>query len=173
MEIPNVQQFISITNEDSQVTSDRSIIKLLHSPASNVVRVFNVNTGERYIVINQNVDSTGSLNTTGRIKISGNTLPIQSDVLQVDYNWIVNYDQYSDYDGLSGTSNIRPAVDSIDWGYSSLVKNEYVNFSLDDTNNFFVGTASHPISTVVAANKFSQIDAIVTKITSGIFTNDG
>ena len=171
LEIPNVQQFISITNEDSQVTSDRSIIKLLHSPASNVVRVFNVNTGERYIVINQNVDSTGSLNTTGRIKISGNTLPIQSDVLQVDYNWIVNYDQYSDYDGLSGTSNIRPAVDSIDWGYSSLVKNEYVNFSLDDTNNFFVGTASHPISTVVAANKFSQIDAIVTKITSGIFVN--
>jgi hypothetical protein len=170
LEIPKAQQIIPIVNEDSEVTSDRSIIKLLHTPASNVTRVFNVNTGERYIVVSQNLDSTSGLNTSGRIKISGNTLPVQTDVLQVDYNWTVEYDQYSDYDGLKNTSNIRNVVDSIDWGFSSKVKNEYILFKLDATNNFYVGNAIHPISTVVSANQFEEADAIVSIVTSGIFT---
>ena len=171
LDIPNVQQNISITNEDSDVTTDRSIIQLLHTPVTNVTRVFNVNTGERYVITNQNVDATGVYNTTGRIQISGNTLPVQTDVLQVDYSWIVSYDQYSDYDGLVNTSNIRTVTDSIDWGYASIVRNEVINFTKDTGTNFFIGTAAHPISTVVSANQFTEVDGVVTKITSGLFVD--
>lgn len=168
-EISNVQQIISITNEDSEVTSDRSIIQLLHTPVNNVTRVFNVNTGERYLITNPNVDNTGVLNTTGRIKISGNTLPSNTDVLQVDYNWILNYDKYSEYDGLVGTSNIRNVTDSIDWGYNSIIRSELVPFTLNISNNFFVGTSSCPVNTIVNVTKFNEADGTVVRITSGIF----
>lgn len=171
-EISSVQQIISITNEDSEVTSDRSIIQLLHAPISNVTRVFNVNTGERYLVVNQNVDSAGTFNTTGRIKISGNTLPTNTDVLQVDYNWILNYDAYSEYDGLVGTSNIRPVTDSIDWGYNSIIRDEIVTFNLNTNNNYFVGNALTPINTLVTANKFSEVDGTVVRLTSGTFAEN-
>jgi len=169
--IPQVQQNISITNENSIVTSDRSIIQLLHTPATNVTRVFNVHTGERYIVTNQNLDSTGTFNTSGRIQISGNTLPSPSDQLQVDYSWIVNYDQYSDYDGLYNTQNTRPVTDSIDWGFASIVNNEKIPFTRDLSNGFFTGVASHPISTVLNARTFLEVNGVVSKITSGIFVN--
>ena len=46
-------------------------------------------TGERYTVTNQNPDGTDSINRTGRIIISGNSLPSASDILQVDYLYIV------------------------------------------------------------------------------------
>jgi hypothetical protein len=171
LEIPQIQQSLSITNENSIVTSDRSIIQLLHYPLNNVTRVFNVNTGERYVVTNQNFDETTPFNNTGRIKISGNTLPSPSDTLQVDYNWIVDYDQYSDYDGLKYTSNSRPVTDSIDWGYSSLIKNESIKFELSAGNNFFVGTSSHPINTIVSANFSQEADGVVTRVSSGTFVN--
>jgi phage-related baseplate assembly protein/heme/copper-type cytochrome/quinol oxidase subunit 2 len=169
IQIHDAQQNISITNEDSDVTSDRSILKLLHTPLNNVTRVFNVNTGERYVVTNQNLDNTGIYNTTGRIQISGNTLPVPSDVLQVDYNWIVSYDQYSDFDGLYNTSNIRAVNDSIDWGYASIVRNEIVTFTKTSGTNFFNGTTIHPVSSVATANKSIEVDGTVVAITSGIF----
>jgi len=169
--IPQVQQNISITNENSIVTSDRSIIQLLHTPSTNVTRVFNVHTGERYIVTNQNLDNTGTFNTSGRIQISGNTLPSPSDQLQVDYSWIVNYDQYSDYDGLYNTQNARPVTDSIDWGFASIVNDEKISFTRDLSNGFFTGVSSHPISTVLNARTFLEINGVVSKITSGIFVN--
>lgn len=171
LNIPNIIQNVSITNEDSDVTTDRSILQLLHTPIVNVTRVFNVNTGERYVVTNQNVDNTGTYNTTGRIQISGNTLPVQTDVLQVDYSWVVYYDQYSDYDGLVNTSNIRAVTDSIDWGYASIVRNEIISFTRDAGNSFFTGNASHPVSTVGYANKSIQVDGYVVKITSGLFVD--
>jgi hypothetical protein len=171
LNISDVQQNISITNENSTVTFDRSIIKLLHTPATNVTRVFNVNTGERYIVTNQNLDNTGTYNTSGRIKISGNTLPSPSDVLQVDYNWIVSYDCYSDFDGLQNTSNLRTVDDSIDWGYSSNIKEENIWFSLVTGNNFFNGTAIHPVGTVLSAKTFLEVDGTVETVTSGTFVN--
>ena len=171
LDISNVQQNLAITNENSLVTSDRSIIQLLHTPVTNVTRVFNVNTGERYIITNQNLDQTGTFNTTGRIKISGNTLPSASDVLQVDYSWIVNYDQYSDFDGLVGTSNPRAVTDSIDWGYASMVRNERIIFDLNVGNNFFQGTASQPIASVLSAQKFLEVDGTVVEVTSGTFVN--
>lgn len=171
LEIPQVQQSVPITNENSVVTSDRSIIQLLHTPATNVTRVFNVNTGERYLITNQNLDQTGTFNTSGRIRISGNTLPSTSDSLQVDYNWIVNYDQYSDYDGLDRTSNPRDVTDSIDWGLSNVVKNERVLFTESVGNNFFTGNTSLPIGNVLTANKFLEVDGVVQVVTSGVFVN--
>ena len=171
LNVPQIRQTISITNENSTVTSDRSIIQLLHTPITNVTRVFNVHTGERYLITNQNLDQTGTFNTTGRIKISGNTLPSQSDPLQVDYSWIVNYDRYSDYDGLSNTENIRAVTDSVDWGYASNVRKENLIFSKDSSGNFFLGTATHPVSIVTAANKFLEIDGVAVRLLSGAFVN--
>lgn len=170
-EIPRAQQSITITNENSTVTTDRSIIQLLHYPANNVTRVFNVNTGERYIITNQNFDNTGTFNTTGRIKISGNTLPSPSDLLQVDYSWIVDYDQYSDYDGLINTKNGRTVTDSVDWGTASFIKNELVTFTLSGTSNFFTGTTSHPVNTIFSVSKFLETDGVVQKVTTGVFVN--
>lgn len=172
LEIPTIQQSLSIINENSSVTTDRSIIKLLHTPLNNVTRVFNFNTGERYIITNQNYDNTSPFNTTGRIQISGNTLPSPSDTLQVDYNWIVDYDQYSDYDGLQNTENPRPVTDSIDWGYASLVKKERILFELSPGNNFFVGTASHLINNIISADIFSDAIGEVKKVTQGTFLSE-
>lgn len=169
LNISNIQQNISITNENSTVTNDRSIIQLLHTPCTNVTRVFNVNTGERYLVTNQNFDGSGSSNKSGRIQISGSTLPTTTDTIQVDYTWIVNYDQYSDYDGKLINNNIRPSNDSVDWGYSSKVKNEKILFTKDNVSNIFTGVASAPISAVISCNVFSETDGIVSTVTSGIY----
>jgi len=169
--IPQAQQNVSITNENSTVGFDRSLITLLHTPTTNVTRVFNVNTGERYVITNQNFDNTGTFNTTGRIQISGNTLPAPSDTLQVDYSWLVNFDQYSDYDGLQHTFNSRSVTDSVDWGLASNIQNERITFVIDNTGNFFQGTATLPIGTVVSAKKFLELDGTVQQVTSGVFTN--
>lgn len=170
-EINNVQQNLSITNENSIVTSNRSIIQLLHTPATNVTRIFNVNTGERYVITNQNLDATTPFNNTGRVQISGNTLPSPSDVLQVDYTWIVNFDQYSDFDGLVSTQNIRSVTDSVDWGYSSDVRNELVAFTTTAGSNSFLGNSSQPIATIISANTFLQVDGYVQQVASGNFVN--
>lgn len=171
LEIPKVKQNISVTNENSIVTSDRSLIQLLHTPVTNVTRIFNVNTGERYVISNQNPDGTGTLNLTGRIKIIGNTLPSPSDILQVDYNWSITYDQYSDYDGRKYTNNPRKVTDSVDWGYSSIVKNEKVKFTKNIAGTFFFGTSTMPISSVISANIFTEADAVVYKVNSGVNVN--
>lgn len=168
-EISNIKQNISITNENSTVTSDRSVIQLLHYPATNVTRVFNVNTGERYIISNQNPDGSGSVNNTGRIKISGNTLPTSSDVLQVDYNWVVSYDQYSDYDGLVNTTNLRSVSDSIDWGYNSLVRSEKVKFTKNGSGTYFSGTVSLPISSIISVKTITSVEGEVSEVSSGVF----
>lgn len=170
-QISNAQQQLSVTNENSTVTSDRSIIQLLHYPATNVTRVFNTNTGERYLITNQNVDNTSPYNSTGRIQVSGNTLPSPSDVLQVDYTWVLDYDRYSDFDGLEYTQNPRAVTDSIDWGYPSAIKDEIIEFSLSPGNNFYIGTSSHPVDTIVSTDSFLQVDGYVQIIGSGAFVN--
>jgi uncharacterized phage protein gp47/JayE len=171
LEITGAQQQLGITNENSIVTSNRSIIQLLHYPATNVTRVFNVNTGERYLITNQNVNQTAPFNNTGLIQISGNTLPSPSDTLQVDYTWIINYDPYSDFDGLVDTQNIRPVDNSIDWGYPSDIKNELVEFDVQVGDNFYVGSTTHPIDTIVEVGQFLQIDGYVQQVTAGAFIN--
>jgi uncharacterized phage protein gp47/JayE len=168
LEIPAVVQNISITNENSTViSSNRSLIQLLHAPTQNATRVFNVNTGERYTVINQNFGGTGTLNTSGVIQISGNTLPSPNDVLQVDYTWVITYDQYSDYDGKSMTNNPRLATDSVDWGYSNAIRMERDVFALNSTTALYTSNTIHPISSVISANVFTEIDGYVIQLTSG------
>ena len=171
LQITDAQQQLGVTNENSTVTSDRSIIQLLHAPVVNVTRVFNVNTGERYLITNQNYDVTTPFNNTGRIQISGNTLPSPSDVLQVDYTWVVDYDRYSDFDGLVSTKNARPVTNSVDWGYASIIRNETVEFLLSSGNNFFVGNSSHLVDAVISADTFLQVDGYIQLVSSGVFTN--
>ncbi len=166
--IPAITQNIVISNENSTVTFDRSIIQLLHKPVTNVTRVFNVTTGERYLVTNQNFDQTPVNNTTGRIKISGSTLPAPTDTLQVDYSWVVSYDPYVDYDGLETTS-IRTVQDSVDWGYSSFSK-ENVEFVLNNSSTFYTGITRLPITTVLSASTYQELHGQVQVISSGIYT---
>lgn len=171
LQITDAQQNLSVTNENSTVTTDRSIIRLLHTPANNVTRVFNTNTGERYLIINQNYDATTPYNNTGRIQISGNTLPSPSDILQVDYTWIVDFDRYSDFDGLIDTENPRKVSNSVDWGYPSSITNELVEFVAVDGDNFFVGSTTHPIDTIISTSAFLQVDGYVQAASSGAFIN--
>ena len=165
-----VKQNISIQNENSSISNlDRSSVKLLHSPCSGVSRVLNLTTGERYTVIDQNPDGTGPINLTGRVLIAGNTLPSPSDVLQVDYTWIVDFDPYVDYDGRFLSNNPRTVKDSIDWGFSNAVRNEQISFALNGLSTFYIGTSQHQINSIVTANVFSQTDGYVAVLTSGIF----
>jgi len=170
LEIPQIQQNISIINENSTISNgDRSYLQLLHTPITNVTRVFNVNTGERYTIVNQNPDGNGSVNTTGRIQISGNTLPTSSDVLQVDYTWILNFDPYVDYDGRYLNNNPRSVQDSIDWGIANTVRKEFISFSLDGSGAFYSGLSKHPVNYIVSANVFSRMDGYVSTVSSGNF----
>jgi hypothetical protein len=151
--ISAVNQNIQIVNENSNVSpADRSSIQLSHSPITAVTRVFNQTTGERYIVTNQNPDG-GSQNTTGRITISGSTLPAVSDILQVDYVWIFNYDLNWDFDNKVSSDNIRDVVDSIDWGYSNVVRREE---SVVTGVNTKTVTVTHPVNAVVSINVFTD-----------------
>lgn len=170
-EISSIQQFLQISGENSKVTTDRSIIQLLHYPATNVTRVFNTSTGERYIVSNQNLDGSGSVNLTGRIKITGSTLPSSTDVLQVDYTWLINFDNTLDFDGIQNTDNLRSVQNSVDWGYSGLVRSERVKLTLDSTLGFYVGTTTLPIYSIVSCNKFNELFGKVAKVTSGEFVD--
>ena len=141
---------------------DSSNIQLNHVPATNVTRVFNLTTGERYTVTSQNPDGNGTINTTGRVTITGNTLPSPSDTLQVDYTWIIDYDPFVDYDGRYLANNPRAVQDSVDWGYSNAVKHELVSFAKDTSASYYIGTLLHPISAVVSANTFSSRSSAVT-----------
>ena len=170
IQIPKIQQNVSISNENSLVyAGDKSIVQLLHVPATNVTRVFNVNTGERYTISDQNVDGSDSLNTTGRVRITGNTLPSTSDVLQVDYTWVVDFDPYTDYDGKIINSNPREANDSIDWGLSNAVRNEVTTFTQNLDGAFYTGSVKHPVSVILSANKFQQANAVVSVVSTGNF----
>ena len=166
LQIPLVQQNISITNENSMVsTSDHSMITLFHTPASNVTRVLNTSTGERYVVINQNVNGASNLNTGGVIQISGNTLPAVSDILQVDYTWVVSYDPFSDYDGKILHDNVRSSSDSIDWGLANAIRSERALFTPNSTNTLYYGMTKHPISYVVSSSVFSSTVGTVSQST--------
>lgn len=147
-------QRVNVTNENSKVDRlNRTSIQLSHTPVTNVTRVLNVTSGERYVITNQNPDGTGDQNTTGRITISGSTLPSSSDILQVDYIWIKNFDPFIDYDGKINNINPNPrnVEDSIDWGYSNTVRREEVTLVSD--GDVLKATVFHPISSIISVNK--------------------
>lgn len=161
LEIGEAQQNIVVTNENSRVSpSDRSSIQLAHFPVTSVTRVLNVTTGERYVITSQNPNGTGTINTTGRIVITGKSLPAVSDTLQVDYTWVFSYDPYFDFDNRTTNSNPRAVRDSIDWGFSNAVRRERA--TLTASGSFLLATVTHPISTVISVNVFSTDSGSVT-----------
>jgi hypothetical protein len=153
--VDEVEQNVPVTNENSAVSiSDRSSIQLSHYPVTNVTRVFNVTTGERYVVSSQNPDGTGSINETGRITVTGQSLPSISDVLQTDYTWILSHDPYFDFDNRELGNNIRTVRDSVDWGLSNVVRREQA--TLIAAGSFLTATVTHAISSVVSVNVFTE-----------------
>lgn len=160
-EISNIKQNISIVNENSKViATNRSLIQLSHFPITNVTRVFNVTTGERYVIANQNPEGSGSINISGKIQISGSSLPAVNDILQTDYTWVLSYDQNYDYDNKTSKNNIRAVKDSVDWGFSNIVRREQA--TLMTTSSTLTATTIHPISSVISVNKFtSELQSVV------------
>lgn len=152
--ISEITQDMQIVNENSTVLSSaRSYVITKHTPIRTVSRVFNLTTGERYIILDQNPDGTGELNETGRIQISGSTLPTVSDILQVDYIWVYSYDQYVDFDNLNPKDILDSAQNSVEWGYSNYIRDESAQALLDANGNLIVSTL-YPISRVLSVNSF-------------------
>lgn len=160
-EISQVRQKTVINNENPSVSStDRSLLQLDHTPITSIERVVNLTTGERYVVSDANVDGeTGEQNLTGRIQVSGNTLPTLTDVLQVNYIWNLIFDENLDYDDLSSTSEFRTVQDSIDWGFSNRVIAEEQSIVYSSGDGYHV-VLEHPSSKVVNVN--TRVEETVT-----------
>jgi hypothetical protein len=163
--IGGVTQAIQVINENSTVNSgNRTSIQLAHNPMTSVTRVFNLTTGERYVVADQNPDGDGAVNETGRITITGNTLPSVSDTLQVDYTWVFEYDPWFDFDNRLTNRNPRNVIDSIDWGYSNAVIREESTVQVSGTQSTV--TVTHPITSVISVNTFVGESSIVTLLSN-------
>jgi hypothetical protein len=161
LEISEITQNINIVNENSRITpSDRSVIQLSHFPVTNTTRVFNVTTGERYIVIDQNVSSDDTINQDGKIKISGSSLPAVNDILQCDYTWLFSFDPNYDFDNRLTNSNPRSVQDSVDWGFSNAVRREQA--TLIATGSTLTATTIHNINSVISVNIFVSETSSIT-----------
>jgi hypothetical protein len=154
---PNIHQQIAIKNEAALLSStDRSTIAIQHTPIIAVDRVYNSTTGERYTVANSNPDGVvGEPNTTGRITISGNTLPVATDNLEISYLWDHIHDPDIDFDDLESTSNFRTTQDSIDWGYSNRVELEETELLYSMVDGYYV-IVTHPISRVIDVSTIQE-----------------
>lgn len=170
--IADITQDYLVTNENSTTsTTSRSSVTLLHTPVRNTSRVVNLTTGERYTVENQNPDgTTGALNTTGKITISGSTLPIATDVLQVDYTWVKPFDNVFDFDNLADFNSLRTVQDSVDWGLGNLVKQEPATVAGDAYGVERYVTVTHPVSSILSVNTFSSEIVSVTSGTVALST---
>lgn len=160
LKISSVKQDIQIINENAAVNpANKQSIQLSHYPVSSVTRILNLTTGERYVIADQNPDGDGSINETGRILISGNTLPAVSDTLQVDYIWVYEYDSNFDFDNRLTTTNPRSVIDSIDWGFSNAVRREEA--IVTSSGSQLIVTVTHPISSVVSVNKVTTENSTI------------
>lgn len=149
----SVFQDISILGENSAVSSsDKTIIKLQHSPVITASRVRNITTGEVYVIESQNINSITGLNDTGEIIISGKTLPSSADVLSADYIWRLVYDKYIDYNGeYTGAQFVDSAVsDSIDWGVHNGITSEVVIMDRTDDGLEFQTEVNNDVSRVIS-----------------------
>lgn len=161
LEITAISQDMRVTNENSTVSSSRSYIVVKHKPVRTVSRVFNLTTGERYTISDQNPDgASGALNTTGRIKITGRTLPTASDVLQVDYTWVMSFSPQVDFDTLDPKDVNNEAQDSVDWGFPNYIRDELSTAILDSYGNLNVAVV-YPISRVLSVNTFYTESLVV------------
>jgi len=150
-DISDVYSNIQISNENSTVSiADKSIIKTLHSPINSVSTIQNKTTGEFYTIESQEIDQETGLNLTGEIKISGKSLPNQSDILAVSYSWRKYFDKYVDYNGFSLRSSSVGVntPDSIDWGFSSLIFEEESTIERSDDGNSYIVNLLNEISRI-------------------------
>ncbi len=150
LSFPEIHQSISIKGEAATISSnDRTSIRINHTPVLAVDRVFNATTGERYVVENSNPDGVpGEPNETGYITISGNTLPIATDNIEVSYLWDHIHDPDVDFDDLTSQSIFRTVQDSIDWGYSNRIELESTTLAYSVQDGYYVLT-QHPASRVI------------------------
>lgn len=172
--VSGVQQNIQVQNENSIVSkTDRSSIQLAHSPITSVTRVLNLTTGERYVISSQNPDGDGAINKTGRVTISGNTLPATSDILQVDYTWVFDYDPGIDFYDKKSNYNPRDTADSVDWGFSNAVSREESIVQL--VGDGYTVEVQHPISSVINVNTFDSESGTVSLISGrlGVVVTSG
>jgi len=161
IEISGSEQDVQVVNENSTVSgSSRNYVQLKHKPVRTVNRVFNLTTGERYVIADQTPDDTGNINTTGRVKISGRTLPTSSDILQVDYTWIYSFDPHVDFDNFDPIDSLNEAQDSIEWGYSNYIRDELKTVSVDAYGNMYIIT-DLPVSRVLSVNTFVSQSGLV------------
>lgn len=158
--IPAIRQDMQVVNENSSISSSRNYVTVRHTPVRTVSRVFNLTTGERYTITDQNPDGTEDINYTGRIVISGRTLPTASDILQVDYTWIFDYDPNIDYDNLDPRDPLDTVQDSVEWGYSNYVRDELAATSLDAYDNLSV-TTQYVADRILSVNTFVSETASV------------
>ncbi len=167
-QISNGIQRVSVVNENSRVNRlNRASVQLAHSPVTNVTRVLNATTGERYVITSQNPDGSGDRNETGRITIGGSTLPAVSDTLQVDYTWIKEFDPFIDFDGQISNINPNPrdVTDSVDWGYSNAVRREEV--ILEANGDVLTATVTHPVSSVITVNVVDSDESLAVTQVNG------
>lgn len=161
LKVGAIDQEVQVTNENSTVSSsNRSYVTVNHTPVKTVTRVFNLTTGERYTILDQNPDGSGDTNTTGRVQISGRTLPTASDILQVDYIWVFPHDQYIDFDNFDPRDILDEAQDSVEWGFSNYIRDEFATAVLDSYNNLTV-TTTYPISRILSVNTYETEAAVV------------
>ena len=155
--ISSVTQSISVVREIASIdTSDRQYVTVRHTPVFSVDRITNATTGERYRIVSQNPDgNSGDLNTTGRIQISGATLPRSTDVIEASYAWQLGYDGYTDYDNLVDYNRVRTASDSIDWSYANRVELEETTSLYSGIDGYHLLT-SQPISKVINVYTYSE-----------------
>jgi len=161
LEIPAIRQEIQVINENSVVSgSSRQYVTTLHTPVVTVTRVYNLTTGERYTIADQDPDGTGDVNTTGRIEISGRTLPTASDILQVDYLWQHEFDPHIDFDNFDPQDSLNSTQDSVEWGFSNYIRDELVTANLDSYNNLTIDV-QYPVTRVLGVNTYISETAIV------------
>jgi len=151
--ISRIHQNIVLRNESAILSStNRAKIRVRHTPVLSVDRVVNSTTGERYSVTNLNPNGVaGDINTDGFILISGNTLPVPTDNVEVSYLWDAEFDGRVDFDNLENSNIFRTVQDSIDWGYSNSVKEEEqtILYSLADGYHVLL---NHSASRVIDVN---------------------
>lgn len=158
--ITSITQNIQVINENSSIDSTRQYIITKLTPIKTVTRVFNLTTGERYVISDQNPDGTSDLNYTGRVLITGSTLPTTSDILQVDYVWVKSYDGNIDFDNFDPKDSLNYAQDSVEWGFSNYIKNEIKQVNNDSYGNLTV-TTDYPVNRVLSVNTYEKENLLV------------
>jgi hypothetical protein len=160
--IDSIYQNTQVVNENSTVSGTlRNYVTTIHSPIKTISRVYNTTTGERYIIADQNPDGTGDINNTGKVKISGKTLPTASDVLQVDYMWVRSFDSSVDFDNFNPRDKFDSSQDSVEWGFSNYIRDENKEAVLDVVYNNLTVTTDFNVSRLLEINSFVTESSIV------------